>query len=422
MTVLLIGSWLEDNYLLLVAGCVYSAMSLFGRAMHKRIRHNRRTRDYIAALSIFAVRSALFRMMVIYVWIQPDVAFKVLALCLMIGAVQYSIAQLSRVPTFLLVTAILDSITFVILGGILLVTEDFSNEACTAALAFVGVICYHWICLRNSLAIQASLRAATAQSEQSRKLEAVGRLTGGVAHDFNNILTVILGNLDLYLVIEDPKEKDGVAEDARTAAKRGADLVAQLLAFSRKSQLVATLIYAPELIERVMHMAEHVLPATIQLEHIETKDVGAVYADPSQLESALLNLILNAKDAMPEGGKITLRAENVDLLAQNGVGASPGPFVRIDVSDEGTGIPDETISKVFDPFFTTKAVGEGSGLGLSTVKGFTEQSGGGILLRSEPGSGTLACIFLPRADLQKPMPVDRVETSPDDVPSALIHD
>jgi signal transduction histidine kinase/CheY-like chemotaxis protein len=235
---------------------------------------------------------------------------------------------------------------------------------------------------------------------QSQKMEAMGQLTGGVAHDFNNLLTVILGNAEhLAERLAAHKELHKVAESIATAAERGSDLTRSLLAFARKQPLMPKDI---DIAEKILGM-EQLLRRTLG-EHIECEfrldpNLWQASVDPGQLASALLNLVLNARDAMPLGGKLTVEVQNTSLdeadVDVNGE-ARPGDYVMVAVTDTGTGMTAEVASRAFEPFFTTKEVGKGTGLGLSMVYGFAQQSGGAMQIRSDPGRGTVVRLFFPR--------------------------
>jgi len=235
---------------------------------------------------------------------------------------------------------------------------------------------------------------------QSQKMEAMGQLTGGVAHDFNNLLTVILGNAEhLAERLAANKELHKIAEDIATAAERGSDLTRSLLAFARKQPLMPRDI---DIGQKILGM-EQLLRRTLG-EHVECEfriDPGLWRAsvDPGQLASALLNLVLNARDAMPSGGRLTVRVQNISLgeadVDVDGQ-ARPGDYIMVAVTDTGTGMTAEVASRAFEPFFTTKDVGKGTGLGLSMVYGFAQQSGGSMQIRSEPGQGTAVKLFFPR--------------------------
>jgi signal transduction histidine kinase/DNA-binding response OmpR family regulator len=238
---------------------------------------------------------------------------------------------------------------------------------------------------------------------QAQKMEAVGQLTGGVAHDFNNLLTIITGNMDMALRAVDaeggsPKLRRAIG-NAQKGAERAAALTQRLLAFSRRQPLAPKALDADKLILGMSEMLKRTLGETIQLETVRAPGLWRIEADPNQLESALLNLAVNARDAMPSGGKLTIETGNARLDEHYSAGhaeVAPGDYVVIAVSDTGTGMARETLARVFEPFFTTKEVGKGTGLGLSMVYGFVKQSGGHVKIYSEEGDGTAVKIYLPR--------------------------
>jgi PAS domain S-box-containing protein len=247
----------------------------------------------------------------------------------------------------------------------------------------------------------AELETAHEALRQSQKMETVGQLTGGVAHDFNNLLQIVTGNLETLqrnLGDNSPRLKRA-AENAMVGAKRAAILTQRLLAFSRRQPLVPKPIDANKLVADMSELLHRTLGETIQLETVLASGLWRVEADPNQLENALLNLVVNARDAMPDGGKLTVETANTHLdrgyTSQNAE-VTPGQYVVICVSDTGTGMDAATAARVFEPFFTTKEVGKGTGLGLSMVYGFVKQSGGHVKIYSELGHGTTVKIYLPR--------------------------
>ena len=260
----------------------------------------------------------------------------------------------------------------------------------------------------SALAVELEARVETRTAElvqtqeilrQSQKMEAIGNLTGGIAHDFNNLLQVVGGNLELLRRhIADQPQAVRHAQNAMEGVERGAHLAAQLLAFGRRQALAPKVVNIGKLLHGMEDMLRRVLGATIELKTIVHSVSGKSLIDPVNLENAILNLSINARDAMEGVGKLTIEASSVTLDALGAAkhrDLAPGPYVVVSVSDTGHGMPKELLAKVFDPFFTTKPQGKGSGLGLSMVYGFVKQSGGQVRLYSEPGEGTTVRLYLP---------------------------
>ena len=236
---------------------------------------------------------------------------------------------------------------------------------------------------------------------QSQKMEAVGQLTGGVAHDFNNLLTIIIGNLGIAKrgVVESRAER--ALNNALIGAERAAQLTQRLLAFSRRQPLNPRAVEVNRLIVNVSDILTRSLGETVELETISGAGLWNIEVDVSEMETTLLNLALNARDAMPNGGKLTIETTNAYLdeeYCRHHAGINPGQYVLISVTDNGSGMSPETVDKAFEPFFTTKETGKGTGLGLSQVYGFIKQSSGHIKIYSEPGEGTTIRLYLPRHD------------------------
>jgi len=236
----------------------------------------------------------------------------------------------------------------------------------------------------------------------AHRLEAIGQLAGGVAHDFNNLMTVILGTLEL-LQEERPvsEEQAKIFEDAVHAVSQGRDLTQALLNFARSASLRPEIVTASEVLEEVHGVLKRTLPAWLSLKISPSQAEQSVFADRGNLEACLLNLVFNARDAIEGHGQITLSSRDVDVEAHGTAPEeplAPGAYVAFEVRDDGKGIATEVLSRVFEPFFSTKAAGEGSGLGLSRVKGFAEQSGGAVRIESRVGEGTKVSIILPAAE------------------------
>ena len=244
--------------------------------------------------------------------------------------------------------------------------------------------------------------AVEAQLRQAQKMEAVGQLTGGVAHDFNNLLTIILGNSEILVdeLTADPGQRK-MAETIFNAAERGAGLTQLMLSFARRQPMDPSTFELNGLVEKMGTLMSRTIGADIDIKFDLADGIGKVTTDPRQLETALLNLVVNARDAMPDGGGLTIETSDVDVsedyAAQN-IGITPGRYVLLALSDTGSGIPPDILNRVLEPFFTTKEVGKGTGLGLSMVYGFVKQSNGHLKIYSEVGHGTTIKIYLPRAD------------------------
>ena len=266
--------------------------------------------------------------------------------------------------------------------------------------------------LEDRVAEEVAQRMRTEEAlRQSQKMEVVGQLTGGVAHDFNNLLTVIVGGLDTIgrQLDRQPEEMDiarmrRARDMAHHGAQRAATLTSRLLAFSRQQTLAPQKIEPNRLISGVADLLQRTLGETIAFETVSAGGLWQAFADPGELENALINLAVNARDAMPTGGRLTIETANasldeayVEALTEP---VKPGQYVLMAVSDTGTGMSSETLTRVFEPFFTTKDAGKGTGLGLSQVYGFIRQSGGHVRIYSELGEGTTVKLYLPRATEQ----------------------
>jgi signal transduction histidine kinase/CheY-like chemotaxis protein len=278
-----------------------------------------------------------------------------------------------------------------------------------AGLTALGLASATWFALRQAHRQQGTLAAlheeitrrerAEADLVQAQKMEAVGQLTGGVAHDFNNLLMVVLGNLELLRrrLPDDPRLQR-LVDNAVQGAQRGATLTQRMLAFARRQELKPEAVDIPMLVQGMSELLQRSLGPRVQVEARFPPQLPLALVDANQLELAILNLAVNARDAMPEGGKLSITAGSGMVEEAEAAGLAPGPYIRLLVTDTGVGMDAETLARAMEPFFTTKGVGKGTGLGLSLVHGVAAQSGGRFVLRSHIGEGTTGEIWLPVAD------------------------
>jgi nitrogen-specific signal transduction histidine kinase/CheY-like chemotaxis protein len=265
------------------------------------------------------------------------------------------------------------------------------------------------------------LKRTTAALLQSQKMEAIGQLTGGVAHDFNNLLMAILGNLDLLRKrLPDDTRIQRLIEGAMQGAKRGASLTQRLLAFARRQELHAESVDAAALIRDIDELLQRSVGPRIEVRLEAPDSLPPAKVDPNQLELAILNLVVNARDAMPNGGVVGIEVAEAQAPHRGVPDLAPGDYLRICISDNGTGMDAETLKRAIEPFFSTKELGKGTGLGLSMVHGLAVQSGGTLRLTSTPGSGTTAELWLPLAATPAAKPVQTAETRLEAPPSTIL--
>lgn len=289
---------------------------------------------------------------------------------------------------------------------------DHPGAILGTALAAVGLHVYFSLTLLAHRRMRIEAERAALRSVQAQKMEAIGQLAGGVAHDFNNILTAVIGNLDLYDAMDTEAERLNAVTEAKTAALRAAELVKQLLAYARRTQMRIARRDVGALLEQLQLLTRRLLPSSITQDFEAPPAPLWVALDENQFITALVNLVVNARDAMPGGGTLTVSARPVHLFTDDvqpdGTVLPAGDYAEVTVADTGTGIPPEILRRVTEPFFTTKAVGQGSGLGLSMVDGFARQSGGLLTIDSSP-EGTAMHLLLPIAPAEEIRP----DTAPD---------
>ena len=366
--------------------------------------------DTQIATGLIFLATLWFATLPVYLWSLDVTLLRFAALSLVVGMVLYSITRYSGLRRIAIWDGVLISGLTLYFGYDLARLAETTTTMLLSMLFSVLMVLYYLVSLRESVGTRSALKQAEKRNIQAQKMQAVGQLTGGIAHDFNNLLTVMIGNLDLYSEVETRGEKDHLAEEARQAALRAATLTSQLLAFSRKAQLDPKPIDPERFLQSFVALTRRVLPEAISLQLELASAPHRITADVNQLENALLNLVINARDALADSGTIILRLDWVESGHErefHGTALPAGRYCRISVEDSGPGITPEHQMTVMDPFFTTKPVGKGSGLGLPMAKGFAEQSGGALELISHPGDGTVIAFWLPVSeDVESALPTD----------------
>lgn len=365
-------------------------------------------RDLWIATLLAYLTTLCFTALPVYLWSLDIPLLRFAALSLVVSMVLYSITRFSGLRRMMIWDGILITALTLYFGYDMARQVDGAVAMALSMLFSVLLVLYYLVTLQKSVATRHQLKAVENRNIQARKMEAIGHLTGGIAHDFNNLLTVMIGNLDLYSEVSDRAEKDMLAGEARGAAMRAATLTAHLLAFSRKARLDPRPIDPERFLQSFITIVQRVLPGSITLQLELVSAPRRVTVDVHQLENALLNLVINARDAMDGSpGNIIIGLDWMappSGLGPDGVGLADGTYCRISVRDTGPGIAPELLATVMEPFYTTKPVGKGSGLGLPMVKGFVEQSGGALELASTQGSGTRIHIWLPSDPIPDPDP------------------
>ncbi len=341
---------------------------------------------YCALFLASMIISSWYAAMTVYLSTLDARVFEFIGICGLIGLGLYNLSRHTDLTYLAMWDTLL--ITFCVIGIVLAFVAKTETQSHQIAIVFAGfgINAYYMMTYLSMMRTRATLRSAQEAEVQSQKMRAVGQLTSGIAHDFNNILTVIRGNLDLASELPDPAERETMLDEARTGCDRAAHLVRQLLAFSRKSQMIRSNIALGPFLEEFALSLRRLLPESVRVVLSGNLPDLTLHADRQLLETALLNCAINARDAMhPEGGVLR-------LSAQDNPDAREVAFL---IEDTGPGVPPAMIDRITEPFFTTKQVGEGSGLGLSMVKGFAEQSGGRLELRNRPSGGLQVALILP---------------------------
>ena len=355
--------------------------------------------EYILALCLAALSSGAFVATAIYMWWTMVPLAQFGAFCLVSGFAIFLLARNSLVVELIIIDAVAILIGSVNAGVSFAITlSDQAHPAVTLSFALM-ILTYFMVSLHSVYDTRVKLRRAEDRAIVVERLEAVGRLTGGVAHEFNNILTAVLGHLDLYGHLTHPSEKDSCVAAAHQAATRAANLTSQLLFFARKARLSAVATDLTEYLTVFADRAGDFLPKSIDLRTVLSANLPIVMVDRDNLDIVLLQLVLNARDALGEAGTLTLALEHlvvpVPRKMQGATELAPGSYCVIRVEDDGIGISPAHLTRIFEPFFTTKTKGQAAGLGLPMVAGFAEMSGGAVSVSSQLGVGAAVQLYLP---------------------------
>ena len=355
--------------------------------------------EYAMALALAGLTSTAFVAMCMYMWSTGILISQFAAYCMVQGFATFVLTRGGTVIELIF----LDTVPILI--GALYATNSLATKmadqvhpAVTFAIALM-ILTYYVVSVYNVFDTKTKLRRAEDRTIAVERLEAVGHLTGGLAHDFNNILTAVLGQLDLYAHLTNPAEKDDCVAAAHQSATRAAKLTAQLLFFARKARISAVATDLTDFLTEFAETARAILPNGTMLRTVLPQNLPLVSVDRDKLGSVLQQLVLNARDAMGEAGELTLTLRMVQeptaRKLQGDTALIPGSYCVICLADKGSGISPIHLPRIFEPFYTTKTKGNASGLGLSMAAGFAELSGGGIVVHSEPGAGTMVKLYLP---------------------------
>ncbi len=355
--------------------------------------------EYVLVLALCMLNSVAFLCMPVWLWLQQGAAAQFSATFFLIGFAIYGISRNATVQEL----AVIDAIP-VVAGAVFMATDFAAEHLAQVNLAvpicMLGIIVsYYLLSLRENFVTRRRLRMAEELAVETARHQVVARLTAGVAHDFNNILTAVLGHLDLHEALSDPNEKAQSVRAAHAAATRAARLTGQLLAFAGKAPLEAKLTDLGPVLRDFSAQSRGLLSQDVALHTNLPDGLPPVMVDRAHLDHAMAQLLLNAIDSMPDGGTVTLSLGLVEIAAPRRLHGKTrllkGTYCVITMADEGRGIMPHDIERVYEPFYTTKKKGQASGLGLSVVAGFAAQSGGAIGLVSRPGEGTVVSFYLP---------------------------
>ncbi|WP_213545836.1 sensor histidine kinase [Vannielia litorea] len=382
------------EWLPLWLGVYYAAISLEKLVLWRWQHVN--TRGYFFVLiAISAVISTAYAVLPVYLWLHENDALKFGALVLLVGGVLNVFLVRAQVWEISMAYLVPLCATFPVITGSTFEAPTGGPLFYTYAVLSVSVILYICIAVQAANKAHRKFLETERQFFQAQKMEAVGTLAGGIAHDFNNMLGVVQGNLELLQAAEDAEARETFTSEALTACWRGAALTRQLLTLSRNAMLQPRRLDATGTLYQVERLVRRVVPESIGLSVVAEPNLPPVIADETTLQAALLNLAINARDAMPDGGNMRFEARRLNADASRPGWLPAGEFVVLSVADTGEGIPQEIINKIFDPFFSTKPKGRGTGLGLAMVAGFARQSGGHVQAEARRGKGSRLSLYLP---------------------------
>ncbi|MGX9355274.1 sensor histidine kinase [Roseobacteraceae bacterium S113] len=369
----------------------YIALTLLYVTSLRRYRAPISQAVYWTLLALHFIIAFWFAAMPVYVASFGTTAYLFVGGCGICGLAMHNITRRHTTPHVAWSDILSVAFSAAAIGYFYAIAGDELAITIVIGVASVSLVGYYVHTFIDMHRLRDRLDAQTAKDIQVQKMQAIGQLTAGIAHDFNNILTVIQGNLELFEALEDPEEKRKVLTEAHTSSQKAAQLVSQLLAFSRRSQIAPRALDLNKALEDFKTMTARVLPANIDIRMEMPNERYEVYVDEAMLQSAMLNIAVNARDAMaPTGGTLTITTRPVRQSRD------AGPQVEIEMVDTGPGVAPDMIERLAEPFYTSKPVGEGSGLGLSMVQGFAEQSGGALGLENSESGGLRVRLTLPR--------------------------
>lgn len=357
---------------------------------------------FFGLIGLVMLDTVIFNVVILLCWLHEEPVMRYMAFVVLYTGMINSVTRRTHDLLMGIADLLAKSIIALSLPLTILIVDPARGEAWSLAIVLSLSLIYFIDAMLRLMSDEMRRRRAERANAERLRLEGLGQLTGGVAHDFNNLLTVIIGNLDLVREMPDGDERDELLNEIGLAAHRGADLTSRLLVYSRKSTLTPSTTEVGPPIDHARKMLRRLLPESIALELVLPQNLPRIEIDLHKFETVIINLVLNARDAMEGRGRIALSARARSLSSRRGpdqpVDLPDGDYVTISVSDTGSGIPEELLARVLEPYFTTKPVGKGSGLGLPMAQGFAVQSGGGLTIRSTEGVGTTVVLWFPAVD------------------------